>query len=113
MCCLECSDYLERIVRFEEANRVRHALKHPELDDPEFINGRVKKAIVEPTFVYKTIANSKRTANYLYEYTNNGTNIYTKVIIEYRYRVGYVVSAWRIPYVKERGKTAIVYGEHS
>lgn len=109
--CLEVNDYSGCMVRFEESNRLCHALKHPELDDPRYIKGRVRNAIIQPTFVYKAINRNKRLVNYLFEYNNNGTNVYTKVVIQYRGQTGYIATAFRISYVKERNKTDIIYGE--
>lgn len=113
MHCLDTRDYENERVVFDEDNRKKHALKHPELDDQGYINGRLQQAIKKPDFVYQALDDpTNKRVHYLHEYSNNGRSIYTKVIIMLRRNCNYVVTAWRIDYVKEKGKTKLIYGAH-
>ena len=52
-----------------------------------------------------------RRAHYLKEYLVNGVQRYTKVIVAIDQKPRFVVTAYRPDYVKERGKTELIYGK--
>jgi ribosome biogenesis protein Nip4 len=110
--CLIANDYKNKQVVFTEEQRLLKAEKHPELREQDFINGRVKEAIQYPDFVYQDLANCKeRIAAYKLEYAVNGRSRYTKVIISIKNIPYFVITAYRPDYVKERGKTKLLYGK--
>lgn len=112
--CLKTKDYEGKDTIFTEEQRKEKAPRHPELLDSNFINGRVKKTIQNPDFVYEDLAQpSKRRAHYLEEYKINELFRYTKVVIDISVNPLFVVTAFRPTSVKERGKTKLLYGEDS
>lgn len=110
--CLSTNDYKNNQVVFSEEQRLLKADKHPELREPDFINGRVKVAIQSPDFIYQDLMNPKeRIAVYKLEYVVNGRSRYTKVIISAKSNPYFIITAYRPDYVKERGKTKLLYGK--
>jgi hypothetical protein len=110
--CLEAHTWEGKKVIFEETNRAAHESKHPELADPSYIQGRVRDAIERPTFVYRDFEHpKKRIVCYLEEYRLNGTPRYTKVVLIKGSEPWKVATAFRIDYVKEQGRTEIIYGK--
>lgn len=110
-CCLRTADHNGISVIFLEAQRAFKAQKHPELRNPEFVSGRVKTAIQEPSFVFKDLAQpGERCVHYLKEFEMNGRSRYTKVVIDAICDPREVVTAFRPDYVKEQGKTDLLYG---
>ena len=86
--------------------------KHPELREDDFVNGRLKKAIESPNFVYQDLAEPKnRQVLYLEEFRLNDRYKYSKVILDERTEYLFVITAYRPDYVKERGKTKLLYGK--
>lgn len=99
-------------VIFTEKQRLSHLLKHPELRDSKFIDGRVRRAIESPDFIYQDLAEPKeRQALYIKEFCINGITRYTKVVILIIRNPYIVKTAFRPDYVKERGKTQLLYGK--
>lgn len=110
--CLEAVHYDGKRVVFAEQHRVLKSEKHPELRDLDFVRGRMRKAIEEPDFVYQDLAGSDiRIVHYKLEYKINQRNMYTKVVLEKKADIYIVITAYRPDYVKERGKTDLLYGK--
>lgn len=110
--CLEVLDYEGNKVIFTEEQRIKKSAKRPELRDDKFINGRLKQAINCPTFVYQDCDKpNNRKAFYLEEFRINGKIRYTKVIVDFKQKPQFVITAYRPDYVKERGKTKLLYGK--
>lgn len=110
--CLETKDYEGKDTIFTEEQRKEKVPRHPELLDLKFINGRVKKTIQNPDFVYEDLAQpDKRRVHYLEEYKINKSFRYTKVVIDTSVNPLFVVTAFRPASVKERGKTKLLYGK--
>ena len=110
--CLEAIHYEGKRVVFAEAQRALKSQKHSELRDVEFISGRVKRAIECPSFVYEDLAFPKvRRAHYIEEFMINSRYRYTKVVLEEEKDYFSVITAYRPDYVKERGKTKLLYGK--
>lgn len=82
----------------------------PELREPGIIN-RIKETIEHPSFVYRDLAGSDRLVYYKYEYSVNGRSRYLKVVISTENKPYFVITAYRPDYVKERGKTELIYGK--
>jgi len=97
---------------FTEKQWKMKCVKRPELREPDIL-GRIKSAIEKPSFVYKDLAGSDRLVYYKYEYSVNGRNRYLKVVISIENKPYFVITAYRPDYVKERGKTQLIYGEDS
>jgi hypothetical protein len=93
---------------FTEQQRQMKMLKHPELADDTFIK-RVENAIKKPDFIYQDLAEKKRLAYYKHEYSVNGKPRYVKVVIDTGQTPCFVVTAYRPDFVKEKGRTALVY----
>ncbi|MDP2692656.1 MAG: hypothetical protein Q8O88_03400 [bacterium] len=110
--CLLTQNYENRGVCFEEKRRKIKALKHSELRDPKFINGRVKQTINNPDFIYSDFDYPKsREVYYKFEFKINGKNVYTKVVIDITKIPLLVVSVFRPDYIKEQNKTKLLYGK--
>ncbi len=110
-CCLETVDYENNKVIFTEAQRQQKVAKRPELRDDNFINGRLKQTINCPNFVYQDCDKpNSRKAFYLQEYVVNGRPRYTKVVVDFKKKPQFVITAYRPDYVKERSKTNLLYG---
>ena len=110
--CLDTTNYEKKRVIFLEVTRRIKANKHPELRDDKFINGQVREAVNNPDFVYEDyVSPSDRQAHYKFNFSVNGRSIYTKVVITRTGDPLMVITAFRPDYVKERGKTQIIYGE--
>jgi hypothetical protein len=108
--CISCKDYEGIKTIFSENQRMEKMLKHPELRDPEFIK-RVQNALEKPSFIYEDLADKKRCAYYVREYGINSKIMYTKVIVKKNGRSSFVITAYRPDYVKERGKSRLIFGE--
>lgn len=110
--CLETISFDKIKTIFTETQRQLKAPKRPELRDPDFVKGRLRRVIVTPSFVYQDLERPKeRFTCYLKEYESNGKTRYTKVILEKRSRHHFVITAFRPNYVKEKGKTKLIYGD--
>lgn len=110
-CCLQTFDYENNKVIFTEIQRQKKAAKRPELRDNNFINNRIKQTINCPHFVYQDCDRpNRRKAFYFLEYTVNKKPRYTKVVIDFKKKPQFVITAYRPDYVKERGKTKLLYG---
>jgi len=110
--CLIAKHYSGKRTIFTKKQQKLKSQKRPELRDDSFINGRLKKAIESPNFAYQDLAKPKiRHAVYLEEFRINNRYRYTKVILEEKLNYFFVVTAYRPDYVKERGKTKLIYGE--
>lgn len=103
---LKCTDIFGSQVIFEKENYERHKTKHRELEDSSFCPKRILKALQKPTLTIK----SKIDGNLCYyyqEYSNNGIMMYTKVVVDERFRlrkklpVCFVKTAFRIDHVQE------------
>ena len=107
--CLETRYRGEKVV-FTEEQRALKSVKHPELRDIDFIKGRVKNAIEDPDFIYQDLAHPEtRRIHYLKEYSINNETRYTKVVISKEEMLFFVITAYRPNYIKESGKTKMVY----
>ena len=110
--CLVAKHYGGKRAIFTKKQQELKSLKRPELRDDSFINGRLKKAIESPNFAYQDLSKPKiRQAVYLEEFKMNNRYRYTKVILEEKPNHFFVITAYRPDYVKERGKTKLIYGE--
>ena len=110
--CLETLNYKGERVIFTKRQRFLKSAKHPELRDDDFIHGRLKKTIETPKFVYQDFSlPKKRQAYYFEEYRIDGKARYTKVCLEIRSNHLFVITGYRPDYVKERGKTKLLYGK--
>jgi hypothetical protein len=108
--CIDTKNYDGTRTIFIEKQRQQKSLKHPELREESFIK-RIKIAIEKPDFVYEDLAKKGYLVYYKYEYALNDRTKYTKVVLCKR-RFGYfVVTSYRPDYVKEKGKTKIIYGK--
>ena len=111
-CCLITTNHEGKKVIFTEKQRLLHSSKHPEVRDTKFINGRVKQAIESPQFIYQDLTDPKRRqAFYIKEFVINHIARYTKVVILAIGDPYTVITAFRPDYVKERGKTKLLYGK--
>jgi hypothetical protein len=107
--CIDTNNYEGIRTVFAEARRAQKAQKHPELRLSGFIE-RVKKTIEKPDFIYEDIDGVDRRACYCREFKINSRIRYTKVILLKLKTQDEVITAYRPDYVKERGKTALIYG---
>ena len=107
--CLTVKDYEGRAVVFTEQQLALKAPRRPELRE-EGILDRIKETVIRPGFVYTDFEHSGRLAYYLEEYRLNGRIRYMKVVLQPRSSDLFVVTAYRPDYVKERGKTKLIYG---
>lgn len=97
-------------VIFTEKQRLLKMEKHAELRDDTFLE-RLSEAIKKPTFVYANFEKpNRRQALYFEEFKFNGKIRYIKVVLEKQGTGFFLVTAYRPDYVKERGKTALLYG---
>ncbi len=113
--CLDTINYEKKRVIFLEEIRQIKAKKRPELRGKEgdkFINGRVKEAIQNPHFVYEDYSHpNDRQVHYILEFSINDTSRYTKVVVSKNENPLHVITAYRPDYIKEKGKTKLLYGE--
>lgn len=110
--CLDTKNHENRRVIFTEAQRLLKCSNRPELRDNNFINGRMKEAIMSPSFIYQDLTmTQKRQVVYFIEFKINNKFKYTKIILEKRSAHFFVITAYRPDYVKERGKTKLLYGK--
>lgn len=108
--CLETKNHEGKEVVFTEEQRLVKSQKHSVLRDPDFINGRLRKTVESPDFIYEDLGRKNRHALYGHEYTVNGRPIFTKVVVNMVSNPIFIVTAYRPDYVKERGKTKLIYG---
>jgi hypothetical protein len=108
--CIDCKDYEGIRIIFSEDQRKEKMLKHPELRGDAFIT-RIQNALEHPSFIYEDLAETKRCAYYVREYGINSKIVYTKVIVQKGTQSGFVITAYRPDYVKERGKSRLIFGE--
>ncbi len=109
--CVDTKNYEGVQTIFTQEQREKKWLKHPELRDDDFIK-RIKSTVEAPSFVYKDLAKNGRLVYYKYEYSVNGRARYIKVVLVARKNSRLIVTAYRPDYVKERGKTKLVYGKN-
>lgn len=95
------------MILFTEEQRMRKANKHPELRNDEFIL-RATKAIVHPSFIYEDLDKENRYSYYFEEYKINLRTMYIKVML---LKKKDYITAYRVDYMKERGKTRLLYGK--
>jgi hypothetical protein len=107
---IDIKDYSGKRTVFSEAQRVQKSRKHPELREEHFIM-RMKEAIQNPDFIYEDLDTKTRKVHYRREYSINTRIKYTKVVIQEARTYNIVITAYRPDYVKERGKTKLLYGK--
>ena len=108
--CIKTKNYAGIRTIFSEEQRNLKSPKHPELREKDFIE-RIKKTIEKPDFIYADLSQKYRLAYYLLDYGINSKTRYTKVIVKESKNLCFVVTAYRPDYVKERGKTKLIYGK--
>jgi len=108
--CIDTNNYEKLKIIFTEKQRENKSLKHPELREKGFIK-RIKTAVENPSFIYEDLAKKGRLLYYKYEYSLNGRDRYTKVVVKKQKRYLFIITAYRPDFVKERGKTRLIYGE--
>ena len=108
--CLTVKDCTGVRTIFSEKQRQLKSLKHPELREASFLK-RIKETIEKPEFIYQDLAGLHRLVYYRCEYLINRKPKYIKVVVERRKSLGFVITAFRPDYVKERGKTKLIYGK--
>lgn len=107
--CLSCIDYAGRRVVFVERQRAFKAQKRPELLERGIIE-RIRQTLESPVFVYGDIEHGDRLVYYRDEYAIDGIIRYMKVVVRAGPDLLRVITAYRPDYVKERGKTRLLYG---
>jgi len=114
--CFKCTNNQGRSVVFTKDQYEKKSKQRPELREPG-IQKRMIEAINNPQFVYEDYESPKlRYAYYKEEYSINEKSKYMKVILSEYNKGGFdlfVVSAFRPDYIKEEGKTKILYGNHN
>lgn len=108
--CIDTKNHEGIQIIFTEEQRIEKAKKHPELRQEEFI-ARVKLTIEKPDFIYEDLDAVDRHVCYCREYKINSRTQYTKVVIRTTPHCGYVITAYRPDYIKERDKTKLLYGK--
>lgn len=109
-CCIDTKNYEGKHTVFTEEQRTEKAEKHPELREESFI-ARVKETIEHPDFIYEDIDKKSRYSYYCREFKINSRVQYTKVILRDAKTYNFVITAYRPDFVKERGKTNLIYGK--
>lgn len=100
-----CDSDKKRYV-FTKNNFDNHKSKHPELEVENFFD-RIKKAIIQPEFIYKSynhLTSRNHYNRYCYYYleaTIAGQTRYTKVVVEKVGNVYKIITAFRPTNVKE------------
>ena len=107
--CLDVKDYAGRRCVFTDQQLALKSPRRPELRE-EGVLGRIREAVTQPSFVYADLEHSTRLAYYREEYRIDGRIRYMKVVLEARGAEFFIVTAYRPDYVKERGKTNLIYG---
>ena len=107
---LDVKDYGGRRVVFTDQQRELKAPNRPELREKGILE-RIRRTIENPGFVYSDIEHRHRLAYYREEYKINGTVRYMKVVLQNRNNYLFVITAYRPNYVKERGKSKLIYGK--
>lgn len=108
--CIETKNHEGKRAIFTEKQRQEKAKKHPELRDDFFIEN-VQRTIESPTFVYEDLLAMERVVYYCREFKINSLVRYTKVVLTEDDAHFFVITAYRPDYVKERGKTKLLYGQ--
>ena len=110
--CISTTDFLGQTVVLTERCRQEKSVKHPELNDSDFID-LIRKAIARPHFVYEDFALPKRRwIYYLKKARASSPNRYTKVVILI---VGsrMVITAYEVDFVKEHHKKCkLIHGRY-
>lgn len=108
--CLDVHDKDGVRVIFTKKQRLLKMEKHSELREDAFLT-HLSEAICRPSFIYANFDRPlKRQALYFREFKFNGRIRYIKVILEKRRTHFFLITAYRPDYVKERGKTRLLYG---
>ena len=108
--CLDVLDKDGVRVIFTKKQRLLKMEKHAELREDAFL-ARLSEAIRKPSFVYANFEKPrKRQALYFREFKFNGRIRYIKVVLEKQRNRLFLITAYRPDYVKERGKTKLLYG---
>ena len=108
--CLDVKNYEGRRTVFTYWQRELKAPNRPELREDGILE-RIKETIENPSFIYQDLEHSDRFAYYRREYKINSRVKYMKLILLDRGQDLFVITAYRPDYVKERGKTTLIYGE--
>jgi len=112
-CCLITKNHEGIMVVFTKKQLDLKAKQRPELRE-EGILHRIEETIKNPTFIYEDYENRKqRVAYYCYEYKIDGRDRYMKVMLSIHLDYLFVITAYRPDYIKERGKTNLLYGTHN
>lgn len=108
--CLQTKNHENKDVIFREGQRLSKIAKRAELRDLTFVNGLLKKTIQSPDFIYLDLG-LVRHVLYKLRYVINGKPRYVKVVVNPNVDPIFVVTAYMPDYVKERGKTDLIYGK--
>jgi hypothetical protein len=105
---IETNNYEGIRTIFTESQIEKKADKHPELRQDDFLT-RVQCTIERPDFVYQDMEKSDYQVYYSKEVEVNSRTRYTKVVVHNNRTHCFVVTAYRPDYVKERGKTKLLF----
>lgn len=108
--CVDTKNYQGVRTIFTENQRTQKAERHPELRLYSVIK-RIKKTIESPDFVYVDMNDECRRSYYCREYKIDSRIMYTKVVLLKLKTHYFVITAYRPDYIKERGKTCLIYGK--
>lgn len=108
--CIDLLNYEGIRTIFTEKQRMRKSDKHPDLRNDNFID-RIKATITSPSFVYEDYNEKNRYSYYYEEFKINSRTMYTKIMLLKFKKYYWVITAYRLDYVKERGKTKLLYGK--
>lgn len=108
--CLATKNHEGKKVIFTEKQRLSKVAKRAELRNPEFIQGLLKEAINSPDFIYLDLTLTRHVL-YKVRYRFNGRPRYIKVVVNPEVDPIFVVTTYMPDYVKERGKTDLIYGK--
>ncbi|MFA6258426.1 MAG: hypothetical protein WCX79_01905 [Candidatus Paceibacterota bacterium] len=108
--CIHLLNYERIMTIFTKEQRIKKANKHSELRNEEFIF-RVIKTITHPSFIYEDLDKENRYSYYLEEFKINSRTMYVKVMLLKKKDYFFIITAYRVDYVKERGKTRLLYGK--
>lgn len=110
-CCLITKNHEGKLVVFTKRQFDLKANQRPELREKGILK-RIEETINNPTFIYEDYEHRKqRVAYYCFEYKINGRSRYMKVMLSVHSDYLFVVTAYRPDYIKERGKTNLLYGK--
>ena len=108
--CVDCKNYKGVRIIFTDVQRNEKSNKHPELRKDDFLE-RIVSAVQKPAFVYEDLDRKDYYAYYFREFKINSRTRYTKVIARKLKYYHFIITAYRPDFVKERGKTKLLYGE--